>query len=167
MKIFLRTIFYQFFLLFVGASVGFIFNAEYIGWKSVVIERSLQNIFCPVPYDDRVKQIILCFGMARLEQHVLRPDRTLPPEFQILEDDVIWEEFYIARYKYLDDNGQPVEKFFKTRVRWKPWEYYYEYHPPADVVRDEPEDDLLLLDSQTLDEIVPKLTPPVAPGAAQ
>lgn len=167
MKIFLRTIFYQIFLLFVGASLGFIFNAEYIGWKSVVIERSLQHIFRPVPYDDRVKQIILCFGMARLEQHVRRPDMSLPPGFEILEDDVIWEEFYIARYTYLDDNGQAVEKFFKTRVRWKPWEYYYEYHPADGVAHDEPEDDLLLLDSKTLDEIVPQLTPPAAPGPAQ
>lgn len=164
MKIFLRTIFYQFFLLFVGASLGFIFNAEYVGWKSVIVERSLQNIFCPVPYDDRVKQIILCFGMARLEQHVLRPDLTLPPDFEILEDDVIWEEFYIARYRYRDAQSQLVEKVYKTRVRWKPWEYYYEYHPPAGTMHEELTDDLIVIDNSTLDDIIPKLEPPKAPG---
>lgn len=164
MKIFLRTIFYQFFLLFVGGSLGFIFNAEYVGWKSLIVERSFQNIFYPVPYDDRVRQIILQFGAARLDQHVRRRDMSFPPGFQILEDDVIWEEFYIARYKYFDDNGQPVEKFFKTRVRWKPWEYYYEYHPADGAYKDEIEDDLLLLNNETLDELVPKLAPPKAPG---
>lgn len=164
MKIFLRTIFYQFFLLWVGASLGFILNAEYIGWKSVIVERSLQNIFCPVPYDDRVKQIILCFGMARLEQHVLRPDLTLPPDFEILEDDVIWEEFYIARYRYRDAQNQLVEKVYKTRVRWKPWEYYYEYHPPAGAMHEELTDDLIVIDNSTLDDIIPKLEPPTAPG---
>ena len=29
----LRTLFYQFLLLFVGASIGFITNAEWVGWK--------------------------------------------------------------------------------------------------------------------------------------
>lgn len=164
MKIFLRTIFYQFFLLWVGASLGFILNAEYIGWKSVVVERSLQHIFCPVPYDDRVRQMIVCFGQARLEQFVLRPDLTLPPDFEILEADVIWEEFYIARYHYRDENGQFVEKFYKTRVRWKPWEYYYEYHPPEGTRLEELTDDLIVIDNSTLDEIIPKLEPPEAPG---
>lgn len=164
MKIFLRTIFYQFFLLFVGGALGFIFNAEYVGWKSVIVERSIQNIFYPVPYDDRIRQIILGFGVARLEQHVMRADDSLPPGFEILEDDVIWEEFYIARYRYFDDNNKPVEKFFKTRVRWKPWEYYYEYHPPEGTPMEELVDDLLILDRETLDDIVPKLDPPKAPG---
>jgi hypothetical protein len=164
MKIFLRTIFYQFLLLFVGGALGFILNAEYIGWKSVIIERSLQNIFCPVRYDERVEQLIRCFGQARLENYVLRPDRTLPPEFEILEDAVIWEEFYIARYAYRDEQGQRIEKFFKTRVRWKPWEYYYEYHPPEGVSMEELTDDLIVIDNSTLDDIIPTLEPPKAPG---
>ena len=44
MKCILRTLFYQFLLLFVGASVGFICNAEYVGWKFPVVELSLIHI---------------------------------------------------------------------------------------------------------------------------
>ena len=47
-----RTLFYQFLLLFVGISIGFIINAEWVGWKYPVISNSISNIFHPVNFED-------------------------------------------------------------------------------------------------------------------
>ena len=47
-----RTIFYQFFLLFVGLSVGFLLNVEYIGWKAPIVGNSFYNTFFPIDFED-------------------------------------------------------------------------------------------------------------------
>ena len=39
-----RTLFYQFLLLFVGISIGFIVNAEWVGWKYPIIQTSFAII---------------------------------------------------------------------------------------------------------------------------
>ena len=58
MKCVLRTLFYQFLLIFVGASIGFITNAEWVGWKYPIISRSYNNIFNPIDFEDQ------CIAMA-------------------------------------------------------------------------------------------------------
>ena len=47
-----RTLFYQFLLLFVGISIGFIINAEWVGWKYPIIQTSIQNTFFSIDFED-------------------------------------------------------------------------------------------------------------------
>ena len=61
-----RTLFYQFFLLFVGLSVGFLLNAEYVGWKYPVVQNSIYNIFYPIDFEDEGVLNFL-YGRGRLK----------------------------------------------------------------------------------------------------
>jgi hypothetical protein len=36
------------------------------------------------------------------------------------------EEWYWVKYSYTDDNGNTKVAIDHVRIRWKPWEYYYE-----------------------------------------
>ena len=47
-----RTLFYQFLLLFVGISIGFIVNAEWVGWKYPIIQTSIRNTFFAIDFED-------------------------------------------------------------------------------------------------------------------
>lgn len=135
MKTILRTLFYQFFLLFVGGAVGFILNAEYIGWKSIIIERSIQNIFFPIPYSPEVEQLLRRIGFQRLCTHINGDPRDATGITII--DELIWnEEVYIALYEHTDTQGKTTKHEYSTRLRWKSWEYYYEYHPALGAVNE-------------------------------
>jgi len=48
-----------------------------------------------------------------------------PVDFRLIEDGLLGEEFYIAKFQYTNKNGDTIEKIDSTRVRWKTWEYYY------------------------------------------
>jgi hypothetical protein len=124
-----RTLFYQFFLLFVGASLGFILNAEYVGWKSMLVEQSVENIFFPVQYDARIEEALLGIGRMRLNLH--HNDDPFNDTGIEIVDEFIWgEEVYNVRYRYVEKEGEePVLYDFRSRIRWKPWEYYFEFHP--------------------------------------
>jgi hypothetical protein len=157
MKIFLRTVFYQFFLLFVGGAVGFILNAEYIGWKSVIIERSVQNIFFPVEYSDEVEDLVLNVGRLRL--NIALNGNPYDSTGIKLLDEFVWnEEVYVALYEYTNAEGT-IRRDYSTRVRWKSWEYYYEYHGPEGADIDE-----LLAPVPPGPESAPVPTHPAAPA---
>jgi hypothetical protein len=116
-----RTLFYQFLLIAVGLSIGFILNAEYIGWKSTIIERSVTNIFNPTQYDEDICKRIKNWGATRIWAELGRPSM-----FEVLEDGLLAEEYYIGKFKYTNvDTGETEVKIIPQRVRWKPWEYYY------------------------------------------
>jgi hypothetical protein len=119
-KAVLRTIFYQYFLLFIGISVGFIVNAEWVGWKSNLVERSFYNIFFPVEFDEEMCAKIKGWGLYKLYAF-----NDCPADFKLIEDGLLGEEFYIAKFQYTNKNGDTIEKIDSTRVRWKTWEYYY------------------------------------------
>jgi hypothetical protein len=123
-KAVLRTIFYQYFLLIVGLTVGFIINAEYVGWKSPLIVRSFNNIFFPVQMDEELCQKIKNFGATRIWATL-----EMPSGFKVIEDGLMAEEFYIAKVEYQNENGKTVTEILDTRIRWKPWEYYYNDSP--------------------------------------
>lgn len=125
-KAVLRTIFYQYFLLVVGLTVGFIANAEYLGWKSPLIARSFYNIFYPVQMDEELCHRIKNFGATRIWATL-----GMPSGFKIIEDGLMAEEFYIAKVEYQNQDGKTVTEFHNTRIRWKPWEYYYNDTPDA------------------------------------
>lgn len=120
MKTVLRTIFYQFLVLFIGVSIGFIINAEWIGWNSHPIKKSINNILFPVEFDEKTCQKIKNYGKIKIyniEQY--------PKKFRVLEDAIFGEEFYVCKFEYEDESGKMLEKISSTRVRWKPWEYYW------------------------------------------
>lgn len=119
-KTVLRTIFYQFFILFIGIFIGFITNAEWVGWKSELVNKSVKNIFFPTEFDKKTLEQIKNWGRFRIWAFNDRPEN-----FTIIEDGLLAEEFYIVKFTYTDNKGNVIEKIDTTRVRWKTWEYYY------------------------------------------
>lgn len=118
-----RTIFYQFFLLFIGLSVGFIINAEWVGIKSLIIERSINNIFFPIEYNEQMERWIKGWGSYKI--YMLKNQ---PLEFEIVDENIYYnEEWYWCRYKYKDKNGNIKFDEGNCRVKWKTWEYYYDH----------------------------------------
>jgi len=115
-----RTLFYQFLLIVVGLAIGFTLNAEYIGWKSSIVAQSFNNIFFPVEFDQDVCRKLKGWGAFRIWAELDRPTN-----FKILEDGLAAEEFYIAKISYTNSNGKTITDIKSTRIRWKPWEYYY------------------------------------------
>ena len=53
-----RTIFYQLLVLFAGISIGFITNADWVGWKYPIVTSSFYNAFFPVEFEDEGEDII-------------------------------------------------------------------------------------------------------------
>jgi len=122
MKCILRAMFYQFLLLFVGASIGFITNAEWVGWKFPIVERSINNIFFPTDFEDEgVLQWL--YGQGQFKVYCFND---YPKDFKVIEEAMCAEEWYWVKYSYTDENGNTRVNIDNIRLRWKPWEYYYE-----------------------------------------
>jgi hypothetical protein len=119
-KIIIRSIFYHWFALFIGLSIGFICHSEWVGTKAVVVERSIRNIFFPIQYDENVENFVKSMGQTRLWIEAGKPD-----DFKIIDDLVKGEEFYWAIYTYKDESGNIKKAIGCARIRWKTWEYYY------------------------------------------
>jgi hypothetical protein len=119
-KIVLRSIFYHWFAVFVGISIGFLCNSEYVGEKSIIVERSIRNIFFPIKYDDNVEMFVKNAGRMRLWALLGCPDH-----FEIVDELVKGEEHYWAVYNTKDKNGKIVKDIGSVRIKWKTWEYYY------------------------------------------
>lgn len=138
----LRTLFYQFFLIFVGLSLGFIFHSEWVGKKSIIVERSVKNIFYPIEYDERLERVIKEWGSYNVFML-----KECPKEFEVLDENVYNEEWYWCRYKYRDHKGKIRFDEGTARIRWKTWEYYYE----PDVLLDTPERIKVQIEEDKLD----------------
>ena len=122
MKCILRTLFYQFLLLFVGASIGFITNAEWVGWKYPVISRSFNNIFNPIDFEDPgVLQWL--YGNGRLKVFGVTGEY---PDLEVIEEAMLAEEWYWVKFSYTDRKGNTKTEIKNIRLRWKPWEYYFD-----------------------------------------
>ena len=119
-KIIVRSIFYHWFAVFVGISIGFLCNTEYVGEKSIVIERSIRNIFFPIKYDEKVEALVKDAGRMRLWALIGCPDY-----FEIVDELVKGEEHYWAVYNIKDKDGTIIKDIGSVRVKWKTWEYYY------------------------------------------
>ena len=119
-KTVLRTLFYQYLLLFIGISVGFIVNAEWVGWKSNLVAKSVENIFFPKEFNEDTCAKLKNWGAFKLWSF-----NGMPEKFKVIEDGLLAEEFYIAKFTYIDENGNTIEKIDSVRLRWKTWEDYY------------------------------------------
>ena len=120
-----RTLFYQFLVLFVGISIGFICNAEWVGWKSEIVSRSVANIFFPLSFNADTCQSIKNWGKFKIYSL-----HGCPEGFTIVEDGLMGEEWYICKFQYTDSENKTREKIESVRIRWKTWEYYYEDPTP-------------------------------------
>ena len=49
-----------------------------------------------------------------------------PKNFKVIEEAVAAEEWYWVKYSYTDKYGNKQVAIDHTRIRWKPWEYYYD-----------------------------------------
>ena len=127
-KVIIRTIFYHWLILCAGISIGFIANAEWLGYKSVLIERSIDNIFFPIEFTTEVEKRVQEIGASKIYTELGYPN-----EFEVLGEVVYYnDEFYWCKYKYRDSNNELIFGESTTRVRWKTWEY--NYGSPDDVV---------------------------------
>lgn len=122
-KTVLRTLFYQFFLIFIGLSIGFIMNAEYVGMKSLLVQKSVKNIFDPIEYDQQMERWVKGWGAFKVYSQKDKPE-----DFEIIDENVYYnDEWYWCRFKYKDKNGNIKIEEATARVKWKTWEYYYDY----------------------------------------
>ena len=117
-----RTLFYQFLLLFVGISIGFIINAEWVGWKYPIIQTSIQNTFFSIDFEDEgVLEWLYNQGQFKIFAF-----NGYPKDFKVIEEAMAAEEWYWCKYSYTDKDGNTKINIDHTRIRWKPWEYYYD-----------------------------------------
>ena len=119
-KIVIRSIFYHWLFLFACVVIGFISNSEYFGEKAVVIERSINNIFFPIKYDEKIETWVKETGRMRLWANL-----NCPEHFEIVDEVVKGEEYYWAIYKIKDKNGKEIKDIGSIKVKWKTWEYHY------------------------------------------
>ena len=117
-----RTLFYQFFLLFIGISIGFILNSEWCGYKSCVVQKSIKNIFFPIKFTTKMEA-----GMKIMLAERMRIKENYPADFEVLSSVVVAnDEFCWIAYKYRDQDGKLVFKDEVERMRWKTWEYNFD-----------------------------------------
>jgi hypothetical protein len=120
-KIIFRSIFYHWLILLIGISIGFITNAEWLGYKSVIIEKSISNIFFPIEFTQEIENRIKDIGASKIFTELGHPN-----DFEILGGVVYYnDEFYWCKYKFRDQNNELKFGEATTRVRWKTWEYNY------------------------------------------
>jgi len=120
-KTVIRTLTYQILAIFCGISIGFLMNPNYWGNRAPVIQKSVEHIFYPIKYDERVKEFCINIGRSRLFL-------SLPKgayDFEIIEDDMVGEEQYAATYQYVLDGETILVKDFTSKINWKPWEFDY------------------------------------------
>lgn len=120
-RVILRTIFYQWLILCVGISIGFIGNSEWIGYKSLLVSKSIDNIFFPIEITPEFQKAIKEIGAKKIRLMVGNPS-----SFTILEDYLYDNEIYYADYEYIDTKGNKIRETRRTRIYWKNWEYYYQ-----------------------------------------
>lgn len=119
-KIIVRSIFYHWFALFIGISIGFLCNTDYVGEKSIIVERSIRNIFFPLKYNEQIEAWVKEAGRMRLWASL-----DCPQYFEIVDEFVKGEEHYWAVYNIKDKDGKIKKDIGSVRIKWKTWEYYY------------------------------------------
>ena len=122
MKCILRAMFYQFLLLFMGGSIGFICNAEWVGFKYPIVTNSIRNTFFPIDFEDQgVLQWL--YGNGRLKIFGFMNHQY--QNVEVIEEAMLAEEWYWVKFSYTDSSGNTKIDIQHVRIRWKPWEYYF------------------------------------------
>ena len=64
----------------------------------------------------------------------------LPKGFKVIEQALSAEEWYWCKYSYTDRDGNDKINIDHTRIRWKPWEYYFSETDMDPITQEEMED---------------------------
>ena len=123
LKTIARTLFYEFFILVIGLSIGFMLNSEYWGMKAPVIHRSIGNIFFHPEFDD-VENNLINMGKLRLWAYL-----DFPNTLEITDERMFGEETFRCNYTY-KKNNQDITGSYETHIHWKSWEAHYELGEP-------------------------------------
>jgi hypothetical protein len=86
----------------------------------MVAEMSIRNIFFPVSFEEA------CPKLKKYAEWRMAAIHNYPDEFRVIDHAFLAEEFYWCKYQYKDKKGNKIVEIDHFRVRWKPWEYYYE-----------------------------------------
>lgn len=119
-----RTIFYQFFLVFVGLSLGLIIYPEWFGSKTLVVNKSIGNIFFHPTFEE-VKPGVMYVGRLRLWTYL-----DCPEDLDIYDEEMLSEELYVCNYDFTRD-GKKLTGSYQTFIKWKSWETGYELKKPV------------------------------------
>ena len=125
-----RTLFYQVFVFLCLCVFSFTAAPGWWGVKAMVAEMSIRNIFFPVSFEEA------CPKLKQYAEWRMEAIHDYPADFKVIEHGFLAEEFYWCKYQYKDKKGNKIVEIDHFRVRWKPWEYYYEYHKLEDAVED-------------------------------
>lgn len=122
-----RFVVYQALLLFVAVSTVFLMNPIYWGSKAPVLEQSYNHIFHRIEYDETVENFVKKIGRTRLYFETMTEFGNLPNLFEVVKGSeyVVNEEWYNCEYQYVDQDGVLDIYKYRTRVKWKPWEWQY------------------------------------------
>jgi len=116
-----RVFFYQMLMLFVGISIGLIMEPEYWGRRANLFSTFYEHAFEPIKYTNEIEEILI--GIGRRRVHITKHS---PQHSVIILDDCIEnEEWYCAKLKIIDNNGNESFESFRDRIRWRPWEHHY------------------------------------------
>ena len=129
MLILARVLFYQCFLTFVLVSLVFINFPVYCGVKAMVLHMSFLNHFYPISFEDAYDNLK---DYSRWRAAAIR---NYPKDFEIVEDAFAAEEWYWYKCRYTNSRGVVVTEIDSFRVRWKPWEYYYEVPKALETIK--------------------------------
>ena len=119
-KTIVRTITYQFLLIFIGLSIGFLISPVYWGNRASIITRSIENIFYPLEYSEELELYLMDFGKSRLWVVL-----DCPEALTCYNSKIVNEEWYETDYSFEDKEKKIIEGHYRTRIRWKSWEFYY------------------------------------------
>lgn len=120
-KTVIRTLAYQFLLLWSGFSIGFMLNPEYWGNRAPLVHRSIRNIFYPSEYNENVENFLLNIGRSRIFFGL--PEGA--SDLRIIDDAMISDEQYMAKYEYVLKGQKILIEEYNTKINWKSWEYDY------------------------------------------
>jgi hypothetical protein len=123
----IRFVVYQILLIFTVLSIFFLVNPIYWGNRAPIIGLSYQHIFYPIKYDERVENFVMKIGRTRLYFEIETQEKGIPNLFEIIEGSeyVENEQWYNCEYQYVNKNGKLDVYSYRTRVKWKPWEFNY------------------------------------------
>ena len=115
----MRTLFYQLFILFCISCIVVVSMPQSVGFRSMTIYMSYLNHFHPINFEQALPTLL---GVGQFRIWALQG---YPDNFKVLEEAMAAEEWYWCKFEYTDKNKRPVIDIDSTRIRWKPWEYYY------------------------------------------
>jgi len=122
MKIFLHTVVWRLLVISSALTLGFVINAEFVGWKSTATERFVKEKLFSIDYDAQIEELCKTLGRKQLIAELGNPS---PDRLKIIKEEVANQESYSALFQFILPDGKQVLAVFQAKVRWKPADYDY------------------------------------------